>query len=115
MRILIKSGCPAVLVEPGDFKRFHVETAGHLPFASLDAALEGLGYAEAGDVFIDANALKQRLAKMLSSEGWHEQYDGMLSFARKSGWSSKDGTKIRAHVVVSDDVAICPMLHLKTL
>ena len=107
MRILIKSGFPANLVEPGDFKRLHVETAGNLPASALNAALAGLGYVESGIVLIDANALEQRLTGMLSG-GWHEQYDRMLAFARKSGWISEDGASIKAHIVVSSDGSILP-------
>jgi hypothetical protein len=108
MRIFIKSGFPANVVEPSDFKRFHVETAGNLPASALNAALAGLGHAESGIVLIDANALKRRLIGMLSSSDWHEQYDRMLAFAQKSGWISEDGASIKAHIVVSSDGAILP-------
>ncbi|TYL55509.1 hypothetical protein FXB39_04025 [Nocardioides sp. BGMRC 2183] len=58
---------------------------------------------DATHVWLDVSALKAR-AEPVDADGaegvraWGASYDAMISYARRKGWTSPDGTLVRAHL-----------------
>ncbi|WP_181783777.1 hypothetical protein [Pseudonocardia pini] len=87
------------LVDPEDVKSFSVVS--DLEPASLAAATvrDGVGEVLPGGehVMIEVAAIR-RLAGDRVGPGWEDDLAGMLAYAEKKGWTSEDGTAVRAHV-----------------
>jgi hypothetical protein len=86
------------LLEPSDFKRFHVSAA---EGADVDQALRsrqaGWRAAEDGDARISTAWLDKALAAALPDQPWSAEYGAMLAYAASKGWLHDDGTVV-AHV-----------------
>ncbi len=64
--------------------------------AALAAA--GLGTVDGDHAWLDVAALR---AAGDGSPGWLAGFDAMLGYATGQGWTSQDGTTVRAHIVRS--------------
>jgi hypothetical protein len=87
------------LEEPEDCKQFHVTlVAGDV--AGLGDALiaRGAGTMRSPDeAMIDVSWVRREAAGRVT-EGWEEDFAGMLGYARSKGWLDESGDAIRAHV-----------------
>ncbi|MCF7549924.1 hypothetical protein [Pseudonocardia sp. WMMC193] len=88
----------AELVEPENVTAFSVRS--DLGGADLAAAVEraalGAVLPDGEHVMIDVAAIR-RLAGTVPA-GWEDDLAGMLAYAQKKGWTSEDGSAVRAHV-----------------
>jgi hypothetical protein len=87
------------LVEPEDCKRFHVAARGGDAVA-LAAALEAADVGRmlpSGEAMIEIGAVR-RLASGRVTDGWDDEFAGMLRYAGSKGWLDETGPSIQAHV-----------------
>ncbi len=85
------------VLEPDNFKAFHIETDG-LDVRQVAKALGDCGY-EKGDgvhIWISKAAVRQWVGER--DAAWAENFEGMLSFAQKHGWINEAGTHVQAHI-----------------
>lgn len=92
-----RDGC--AVRDAADLKSLSVRAAD----AGALAGLAGLGEPtdDGGHVWLDIRALRAAAGATLPAEeraAWTEGFDGMIAFAAKHGWTSDDGTRVRAHV-----------------
>jgi hypothetical protein len=82
-----------VLVDPGDFTKFHVEARGD---GDLGGALAsaGAGRLDGDHAFIDTDWLR---ANAPDDAAWPEGFTKMLGYARSKGWLDDRGA-IQAHI-----------------
>ena len=85
------------LVEPADFKGFHVAVAG----GSVDDPR--LGGVLAPHATLDGEHAWVRVDAVVALAGdpdddWRAGFDGMVAYAREKGFLTEDGTAIRAHL-----------------
>ncbi len=88
------------LVESADFTRFHVAVRGRGDAGTLDEALRAsdVGSVDGdGEAMVRVDAVR-RLAGPAVDEAWEQGLAAMLDYARSKGWTSDDGTVVRAHV-----------------
>ena len=98
MHIRVDAGGALALLEPDNFKRFYIEAADqNLSGDALVAALAPIATPDGADFWIDAAGLKA-LSGREADPQWVEGLEAMLSAAKRFGWVSPDGTKIRCHV-----------------
>jgi hypothetical protein len=64
----------------------------------ISAALQAnsLGSVEGDHAWLEVERLRRSGPADLSQ--WSEGFDGMISYARKQGWLSEDGSSVRAHL-----------------
>ncbi len=89
----------ATVVEPENLKRLHAEFRGvddGLAASALDAT--GLGSVDGDHAWLSTAALR---AAGDGSVTWTTGFDGMLAYAASKGWTSADGTRVRAHIIRS--------------
>ena len=102
MFVLVSGGNGEVLAsveDPGNLRQLHAEFRGVSDDAAAAAlAAVGLGTVDGDNAWLDAGALR---AAGDGSAAWATGFDGMLAYAASKGWSSEDGTRVRAHVVRS--------------
>ena len=79
----------ALAVQVAD--RTHLSALGDLGTVSQD-----------GDhVWLSIESLRSAAAATLAADeraAWLDSYDGMIAFATSKGWTSPDGTAVRAHI-----------------
>lgn len=104
MRVLVgrSSGeaATAILHEPKDFKRLHVEVVSVDPdAASAAVASAGLGYLDGGDAWLDVDGLRAAVRSSVRGHGDDPTsgFDGMVDYARSHDWLSADGRYLKAH------------------
>ena len=87
------------LEEPEDTKRFHVAVVGGKDWGLVFGALvdAAAGRLEGEDAFITVDAVR-RLADGRVPDGWNEDVDAMIEYARSKGWFDDETHAIRAHV-----------------
>ena len=87
------------LVEPEEFRRFHVTVRGGDTAALEEAlAVKGIGrLLPSGDAMIDTSAVR-RMATGRVSEDWEAKFDAMLLYANAKGWMDGPGGSMQAHV-----------------
>ncbi|GHE06989.1 hypothetical protein [Klenkia taihuensis] len=80
-----------------------VPTSDSLPLRA-DEVPEQLGWAtpDGEHVFVRIEALTQLAGDRAADPDWTAGLDGMLAYARTSGWTSPDGTAVRAHCTTSE-------------
>ena len=89
----------ASVEDPGNLRQLHAEFRGVSDEAAAAAlAAAGLGSVDGDHAWLDAGALR---AAGDGSAAWATGFDGMLAYAASKGWSSEDGTRVRAHIVRS--------------
>jgi hypothetical protein len=89
----------ATVVDAANLRQLHAEFRG-MDDAAAGAALAaaGLGTVDGEHAWLDVAAL--RTAGDGSAE-WLSGFDGMLEYAAGKGWTSADGSAVRAHIVRS--------------
>lgn len=72
---------------------------GDLTADRVDALLRasGLGTADREHAWLDVGELRARCAGR--DQEWQRGFDAMLRAARRHGWTSEDGSRVRAHLV----------------
>ena len=89
----------ASVEDPGNLRQLHAEFRGVGDDAAAAAlAAVGLGTVDGDHAWLDAGALR---AAGDGSPSWGAAFDGMLAYAADKGWTSEDGTRVRAHIVRS--------------
>lgn len=90
----------AVLHDPSEFTRLHVELAGVGPdAASATLSAAGLGYLANGFAWLNVDVLRDAVASMVpaSDNDATARFDSMVDYARGHDWLSADGRFLRAH------------------
>ena len=87
------------LEEPEDTKQFHVAVVGGKDWGLVFGALvdAAAGRLEGEDAFITVDAVR-RLADGRVPDGWNDDVDTMIEYARSKGWFDDETHAIRAHV-----------------
>ena len=83
-----------------DLKHLHL-AVGALTTEEADEALRAAGLgrlADADTAFLDVAALRAAAQPQASGEGWGQEYDAMVEYARGKGWVGDDGASLQAHV-----------------
>ncbi|MFC4942395.1 hypothetical protein [Pseudonocardia sp. GCM10023141] len=88
------------LVDPQDVKAFSVRCPADLDHAGLAASVDR---AELGEILDSGHlmvpvATIRRMAGDRVGPGWDNDLAGMLAYAASKGWTSADGSRVRAHV-----------------
>jgi len=91
----------AQLVDPQDVRSFYVqcpEELGH------DDLVDSVRRADLGELLPGDSHLMvpldtiRRMAADQVDPGWSDDFAKMISYAASKGWTSEDGTRVRAHV-----------------
>ncbi len=86
------------LVDPADFRGFHVAVAGGgTDDSRLAAVLAPHGRLEGEHAWITTDAVIA-LAGSAADDEWRAGFDGMVAYARDKGFLDDAGTAIRAHL-----------------
>jgi hypothetical protein len=86
------------LVDPGDFRGFHVAVAGgSTEDDRLAAVLAPHGRLDGEHFWIATDAVVA-LAGRADDDDWQAGFDGMVTYAREKGFLDDSGTAIRAHL-----------------
>ena len=91
------------LEEPDDTKKFHVAvlngTSPEADFGLIFGALvdAAAGRLEGDDAYITIDAVR-RMAGDRVEEGWTDQFDAMLAYAKTKGWLDEGHNAIKAHI-----------------
>jgi hypothetical protein len=91
-------GGAVTLVDPADFRGFHVAVAGGgVDDPRLAQVLAPHGRLDAEHAWIATDAVVA-LAGQEVDEGWTAGFDAMVAYARDKGFLSDDGQSLRAHL-----------------
>lgn len=88
------------LVDPQDVTAFSVRCPPDLDDTDLAASAERAGLGEvhgSGHVMVPVATIR-RMAGDRVGPGWDDDLVGMLAYATRKGWTSEDGTRVRAHI-----------------
>ncbi len=86
------------LVDPADFRGFHVAVAGgSTDDERLATVLAPHGHLDGEHAWITADALVA-LAGEAADDDWRAGFAGMVTYARDKGFLDDAGTAIRAHL-----------------
>jgi hypothetical protein len=86
------------LVDPADFRRFHVAVAGgDVGDERLGALLAPHGRLDGDHAWIGVDAVTA-LAGEGADDEWLRGFHGMVAYARDKGFLDDDGAAIRAHL-----------------
>lgn len=88
------------LVDPQDVTAFSVRCPPDLSDGDLAASAERAGLGEvlgSGHVLVPVATIR-RMAGDRVGPGWDDDLAGMLAYAARKGWTSEDGTRVRAHI-----------------
>jgi len=86
------------LVDPADFRGFHVAVAGgSTDDARLATVLDPYGRLDGDHAWISTDAVIA-LASTTADDEWRTGFDGMVAYARDKGFLDESGTAIRAHL-----------------
>lgn len=83
----------AHLVEPEVLTALSVVLVGDAPHDVGD-----FGSFDGDHAWLGVHALRTAAHAAGVPEGWDEQFDGMLAYAKTKGWLSSSGTALRAHI-----------------
>jgi hypothetical protein len=88
----------ADLVEPEDVKAFsvHSDLTGEALGAAVEQAAIGSVLPDGEHVMVEVAAIRRLAGDMPA--GWEDELAGMLAYAEQKGWTSADGSAVRAHV-----------------
>jgi len=90
----------AELVDPQDVTAFSVRCPADLDRDGLAASVEKAELGEildSGHVMVPVATIR-RMAGDLVGPGWADDLAGMLAYAASKGWTSADGSRVRAHI-----------------
>jgi acyl-CoA synthetase (AMP-forming)/AMP-acid ligase II len=94
-------GATVQLVDPDNFKAFHVAASGQGTDDAIGDLLASTGAGrrsrELNHVWIAEDWVRQAAADAGAGAGWSDGFEQMLGFARKMGWIDESGTYIHAH------------------
>ena len=101
MIIVVDLGTSAVsLVDGDDFTAFHVLVEGAARHEGADAVASVLGgdgaSIDESHVFVAVDAVRRLAAP--SDDEWERGFAAMRGYAESKGWTSPDGSMIRAHL-----------------
>lgn len=101
MIIVVDLGTEAVsLVDGGDFTAFHVLVEGAAEHEGAEAVVAVLGgdgaFDDESHVLVAVDAVRRLAAP--SDDAWEKGFGAMSGYAESKGWTSSDGTMIRAHL-----------------
>ena len=86
------------LIDPSDFRGFHVEVAGgDVTDGRLETVLAPHGRLHDDHAWIAVDAVAA-LAGEAADDRWRAGFEGMVAYARASGFLDASGTAIRAHL-----------------
>lgn len=88
------------LLDPQDVTAFSVRCPADLDDAALAASAERAGLGEvlgSGHVMVPVATIR-RMAGDRVGPGWDDDLAGMLAYATRKGWTSEDGSRVRAHI-----------------
>lgn len=86
------------LVDPADFRGFHVAVAGgSTDDERLATVLAPHGHLDGEHAWITTEAVAA-LAGSAADDEWRSGFDGMVAYARDKGFLDDSGTAIRAHL-----------------
>lgn len=86
------------LVDPADFRGFHVAVAGgSTDDERLATVLAPHGHLDGEHAWITADAVVA-LAGPAAADDWRAGFDGMVAYAREEGFLNESGSAIRAHL-----------------
>ena len=86
------------LVDPADFRGFHVAVAGgSTDDDRLATVLAPHGRLDGEHAWITTDAVVA-LAGATADDEWQAGFDGMVAYARDKGFLDESGTAIRAHL-----------------
>jgi hypothetical protein len=89
----------ATVAEAENLKQLHAEFRGVSDDIAAGALREaGLGDVDGDHAWLETAALR---AAGDGSAEWTAGFDAMLAYAASKGWSSEDGSRVRAHIVRS--------------
>ncbi len=89
----------ATVVDAANLRQLHAEFRGVDDVAAGPAlGAAGLGTVDGDHAWLDVAALR---AAGDGSPEWLSGFDGMLEYAAGKGWTSADGSAVRAHIVRS--------------
>jgi hypothetical protein len=95
------TGDSAELVDPQDVRSFHAvcpATLGHHELAdSVRRADLGELLPGDGHLMVPLDTVR-RMAADRVGPGWSDDFAKMISYAASKGWTSEDGTRVRAHI-----------------
>lgn len=97
------AGHRAVLVDASNCSRLHVAAA-DASTADVHAALEaaGLGSMVAGsddDTCLTLSTLREMAFAQANDSSYPDQWEAMISYARRMDWVTADGAGILAHII----------------
>jgi hypothetical protein len=100
---VLVSGSPgeatASVEQAQDLKQLHAEFRGvDVATAVVALADAALGTVDGDHVWLSVSALR---AAGDGSSKWSSAFDGMVAYASSKGWTSTDGSLLRAHIVYS--------------
>jgi hypothetical protein len=84
---------PAHLVEPEVLNGLAVRLVGDAPHD-----LGAFGSIDGDHAWLGVKALRAAAHDIGVAEGWDEQFEGMLAYAKTKGWLSSSGSAVRAHI-----------------
>jgi hypothetical protein len=88
------------LLDPQDMTAFSVRCPADLDDGTLAASAERAGLGEvlgSGHVMVPVATIR-RMAGDRVGPGWDDDLAGMLAYATRKGWTSEDGSRVRAHI-----------------
>lgn len=97
MYVEVRSTGEASVVDVENLRELAVRAHG-VDIDGISAALQanGIGAVEGDHAWLDVERLRRSGPADLAQ--WTEGFDGMISYARKQGWLSVDGSSVRAHL-----------------
>jgi hypothetical protein len=97
MYVEVRSAGEASVVDVENLRELAVRAHGaDIDGVSATLQANGLGAVEGDHAWLDVERL--RLSGPVDQAHWSEGFDGMISYARKQGWLSADGSSVRAHL-----------------
>lgn len=89
------------LAEPDNLNQLQVSSPETLTLGTIDTILRraALGRVDHDHdhAYLDIDALRRRHTELVVTDG--ADFDQMVGYAAKNGWTSMDGTAVRAHIV----------------
>lgn len=88
------------LVDPQDVTAFSAGCSASLDDGDLTTSAERAGV---GDILGSSHVMVpvatiRRMAGDRVGPGWDDDLAGMLAYAARKGWTSEDGSRVRAHI-----------------
>ncbi len=88
------------LEDENNFKAFHVTVPATWSQKEITENLESLGISFFPGSSTEVYVAKESVLELVGSrsKSWDESFEAMCSYAHSKGWTSPDGTQIKAHI-----------------